>query len=202
MLVRTVAAVINHLLQGASWAPQRLKPFAGKTARFRIFPFDLALTVQDTGEVAEAFSEAVADTTFSLTPGLWLRILAQDETAYQEVETSGDSAFANEILYLAKNLRWDVEEDLSRVMGDILAHRMVQTGERLMDWRRQAMLNFAEALVEYWTEEQPLIAKSIPLRQFIREVDTLRDDVERIEKRIARLSPKLNLPRSNRKKVP
>lgn len=191
MLAQAVAAALNHLLDGASWAPPRLKPFAGKTARFLIFPFDLALTVHDSGKVGEVSAEASADTTFTLTPGLWLRILAADETAFREVEISGDSAFASEVLYLAENLRWDAEEDLSRVMGDILAHRVAQAGEGLAHWRRQAMMNFAQALVEYWTEERPLIAKSTRVREFIREVDTLRDDVTRLEKRIEKLSKSL-----------
>lgn len=191
MLAQAVAAAVNHLLDGASWAPPRLRPFAGKSARFRIFPLDLSFTVQDTGELAEASAGTMADTTFTLTPGLWLRIFAGDETAYQQVESSGDSAFANEVLYLAKNLRWDVEEDLSHFMGDILARRTVQAGERLMNWRSQASLNFARALVEYWTEEQPLIAKPTHVREFVREVDTLRDDVARLEKRIEKLSKSL-----------
>jgi ubiquinone biosynthesis protein UbiJ len=42
-------------------------------------------------------------------------------------------------------------------------------------------------LTEYWQEEQPLIAKKRHVEKFIQEVDQLRDDVARLEKRLAKL---------------
>ena len=41
---------------------------------------------------------------------------------------------------------------------------------------------------EYWTEERPLIAKRAHVEQFAHEVDQLRGDVERLEKRLEKLS--------------
>lgn len=181
------AALINHVLRGESWAVERLKPFAGKTARFKLPPFDVRLTVTGAGDLAAAAPDAATDVTFSLTPGLLLRILAADDRAYQEVASAGDSAFATEIFHVAKNLRWDAEEDLSHVVGDILAHRIVRTGARLLGWRTQAMLSLARNFAEYWTEEQPLLAKRRQVEDFLREVDALRDDVDRLGKRIERL---------------
>jgi ubiquinone biosynthesis protein UbiJ len=40
---------------------------------------------------------------------------------------------------------------------------------------------------EYWLEEEPLIAKKTHLAQFARDVDALREDAERLEKRLERL---------------
>ena len=54
-----------------------------------------------------------------------LRLAARDETAFRDVQMTGDADFAAEIAFLAKNLKWDVEEDLSKVMGDAAAHRAV-----------------------------------------------------------------------------
>ncbi|MBI2311476.1 MAG: ubiquinone biosynthesis protein [Betaproteobacteria bacterium] len=188
MLAGAVVGPVNHILRGESWALKRLQAFAGRTARFRLPPFDLSLTVTDTGELAAAQPEVSPEVTFSLTPGLLLRILVADERAFQEVQTAGDAAFATEIFYLSKNLRWDAEEDLSHLVGDILAHRIVQTGARIMGWRAQAMLSLARNLAEYWTEEQPLLAKGRQVEAFVKDVDTLRDDVERLEKRVERLT--------------
>lgn len=113
-----------------------------------------------------------------------LRLAARDETAWQDVEITGDTDFAAAIHHIARNLRWDVEEDLSRVFGDIAAHRMAETGRALNRWGGQALENTARALAEYWTEEQPLIAARYDLDDFNRSVDALRDDVARLEKRI------------------
>jgi ubiquinone biosynthesis protein UbiJ len=45
----------------------------------------------------------------------------------------------------------------------------------------------AQGAAEYWTEEQPLIASRVKIEDFISGVARLRDDVERLEKRIDRL---------------
>ena len=178
------AGFINHLLRGAGWARDELKRFAGRTARLEVFPFALALTVLDNGEVTLAAADAVPAVTARPTPGLMLRLAARDETAWQEIEISGDTDFAAAIHHVARNLRWDVEEDLSRVFGDIAAHRMADTGRTLNRWSAQALENTGRAFAEYWTEEQPLIAGKRDLEEFNRAVDALRDDAARLEKRI------------------
>jgi ubiquinone biosynthesis protein UbiJ len=183
-----VAAAINHLLRSASWARERLKPFSGKTARFSLAPFEVTLAIRASGEVEDSIPASAADAGFVLTPGLALRMLAADNHAWQEVQVSGDIALAREILFVAQNLRWDVEADLSRAFGDIAAHRMAQTGSYLMRWQHQAADSIARSAVAYWTEERPLIAPRHDVERFVREIDVLRDDLARIEKRIEQLT--------------
>jgi ubiquinone biosynthesis protein UbiJ len=114
-------------------------------------------------------------------------MLASDQNAWQDVQTSGDTELAREILFIAQNLHWDAEEDLSRVFGDIVAHRMVQAAGDLKHWQQQATDSIARSAAAYWTDEQPLIATRHDVERFVREVDALRDDVARAEKRIERL---------------
>ena len=175
---------VNHLLRGAAWARAELRPHAGKTARFELFPAGFSLTVLDSGEVSAAAADAVAAVTLRLTPGLMLRLAARDESAWRDVDAAGDTDFAATINQLARNLRWDFEEDLSRVFGDIAAHRMAETGRSFLRWGSQSAEGVARSFTEYWTEEQPLIVAARDLEEFNRDVDTLRDDVARLEKRI------------------
>ena len=189
MLTPAIPAPINHLLRSNSWAQERLKPFAGKTARFECTPFALALTVMQNGEVTTAAAHTAADVTITMSPGLLLRVLARDETAWTDIKIDGDTGFATAINHVWRNLRWDAEEDLSRVFGDIAAHRMAQSGRTLGQWGRQSADNLLRALAEYWTEEQPLIASKYEIEQFNREVDALRDDLARIEKRLEQRTP-------------
>ena len=183
-----MAAAVNHLLRGASWARDALRRHAGKTARFEIIPLAVALTVLERGEVAPAGADAVPAATVQLGPGLMLRLAARDESAWREVSITGDTDFASAVHHVARNLRWDVEEDLSRVFGDIAAHRMAETGRTFQRWGAQSAENTARAFAEYWTEEQPLIAGARDLEAFGRAVDQLRDDAARLEKRIERHS--------------
>jgi ubiquinone biosynthesis protein UbiJ len=183
----TAAAAINHLLRTNAWARERLLPFAGKTARFNLFPTVCTLTVRDGGEVGPAAHGATPDVTLTVTAPVAMRALGGDEEAWNAVAVDGDTAFAQEIGHLVRHLKWDVEEDLSRVFGDVAAHRMAEGGRALNRWGEQARDNAAQAFAEYWTEERPLIAKRRDVEQFNRDVDTLRDDVERLEKRLERI---------------
>ncbi len=182
------AGFINHLLRGASWARDELRPFAGRAARIEVVPFALVLTVVESGEVMPAAAGAAPVVTLRLTPGLMLRLAARDESAWREIEIAGDTDFAAAINRVARNLRWDLEEDLSRVFGDIAAHRIAEAGRTLRRWGEQAADNTARSFAEYWTEEQPLIAARSDLDEFGRAVDRLRDDTARLEKRIERFS--------------
>jgi ubiquinone biosynthesis protein UbiJ len=191
MLASVAIAPLNHVLQGESWARRRLQAFAGKTARFRLPPFiDLALTVQAGGEVSAAASNSPCDAIFTLDPPLFLRLLANNSGAYHEIRIAGDSVFADEILQIGKNLRWDVEEDLSRIIGDILAHRVVRTGDNLIQWQKGAFHNLLQTMAEYWTEEQPLLAKPVDMRELTHEVSRLSMDTEHLEKRLNALPRK------------
>lgn len=191
MLAAVAIAPLNHLLRGESWARKRLQPCAGKTARFRVPPFlDLALTVQASGELSAAPREAPDDAILTLVPGLLPRLLAHDEEAYREIRVSGDSAFADEILHVGKNLYWDVEQELSGVMGDILAHRVARAGASLVQWHTETVRSLSQALLEYLTEEQPLLAKPVDMHEFNREVNRLRDDAANLEIRVKTLTNK------------
>lgn len=183
-------APLNHLLRANAWARDALKPHAGKVARFSCPPFDTLLTVLDSGEVAPAASGTAADTTLTLTPGLMLRIATRDDTAWRDIVIDGDTAFAGAMNHLWRHLRWDAEADLSRVFGDIAAHRMAESGRTLQRWAQMSGDNLTRSAAEYWTEEQPLIAARIDVARFNADVDQLRDDVARLEKRIARLNPR------------
>ena len=184
------ATALNHLLGQSGWALQRLARFAGKTARFDIAPFSFAYTVQSDGTVHQAAADVSPDAVCSIAPSLLPRLALQDEAAFSQIQSTGDSALLTEIFYLSKHLRWDAAEDLSRVTGDVAAERLVQFARAARQQVRDGALNLSQALAEYWTEERPLLAKSAHVASFVSQVDKLRDDVARLELRINRLAKK------------
>jgi ubiquinone biosynthesis protein UbiJ len=46
------------------------------------------------------------------------------------VDVRGDVQFAAEVAWLAENVRWDAEEDLSRWIGDAPAHTLANMARR------------------------------------------------------------------------
>jgi ubiquinone biosynthesis protein UbiJ len=187
LLTQLAVAPINHVLRGESWALRRLAEFAGRTARFDVLPFSALVTVRDSGEIAPAASGATPDVHIRLTPAAAARILAGDLAAYDQVAVDGDGEFAQALQFVARNARWDVEEDLARVVGDTLAHRAVGAGRAVLQLQARAAASLARNLSDYWLEERPLIARRADVADWVHEVDRLRDDVERLAQRIARL---------------
>jgi len=188
VLAHAAQAPVNHVLRGESWALRRLQAFAGRTARIELFPFDLTFTVTDSGEVVASARNAAADAIFRLSPALAVRIVGGDDAAYREVAVSGDADFAQTIEFVVRHARWDAEEDLARIFGDVAAHRIVKTGQGLLRVQAQAVKSLTRNLSDYLVEERGLIARRSEVEAFAREVDTLRDDAERLAQRVERLT--------------
>lgn len=184
MSANPAARAVNHVLRSAPLAMERLRKHAGRTAEFRVGPVRFALTVQTTGEVAPAVSAAAHDLRVRVSPFLVPRLALGEEAAFREIEMDGDMELAQEISFLARNLTWDYEEDLSRVVGDIAAHRLAEGARSVSRWGREAAVRSAQGAAEYWTEEAPLIASRVKVEGFVRDVSELRDAVERLEKRV------------------
>jgi len=182
------ASALNHVLRSAPLAMERLCKHAGRTVAFHVGPVSLAFTIQTTGEVTAALPGTPHDLDARLSPFLLPRLAAHEEAAFREIEMQGDMELAQDISFLARNLTWDVEEDLSRAVGDIAAHRIVAAVRGMRDWSRDASLRVAQGAAEYWTEESPLIATRVKVDSFVSEVAELRDAVERLGKRIEKLS--------------
>jgi ubiquinone biosynthesis protein UbiJ len=181
-------APLNHLLRASAWARDTLKPHAGKTVCLRCLPLSASLVVLESGEVAPAPAGTAPDATLTVTPGLLLRMAARDDNAWRDIVIEGDTALAGAVHHLWRHLRWDAEEDLSRVFGDIAAHRMADSARTLGRWAQISGDNLARSFTEYVTEERPAVAAANDVRRFAADVDLLRDDLARLEKRIARLA--------------
>lgn len=192
MLELPPLAAINHVLGQQQWARQRLTPFAGQTIAVRMPPMPALLaTIRDDGLLKPAATQAVPDLTLCLRPATLPLLALRDPAALRQIEFSGSTELAQTVQHLFDQLEWDYEEDLSKVFGDVLAHRLAGAGRAFFGWQRDAGLRLAQNLAEYWTEEQPLIARRADLVRFGNDVDDLRDAVERLEKRIAQLHTKV-----------
>lgn len=184
-------AAINHLLRAAPWAVEKLRRHAGKVARIDVGLATLRYAVTDSGEVTTSDSQASEAVHMHLSPGLMLRVAGGNREALSEAQITGDAEFAADLAYVAKYLSWDVEEDLSKVVGDIAAHRIVGTARSLRDWGRQSQENFLQSLKEHWTEERPVFPHRREVESFVRDVNQVKDEVERLAMRIKRLQDNL-----------
>ena len=160
----------NHVLDGAAWARERLAPFAGRSLELRapLLP-TLRLTITPQGRL-EPGGGAVA-VTVDLPP----------------VRVSGEPELAALVEELARTLRWDVEEDLSRLFGDVLAHRAAETGRALWRWQGDTAGRLGQALGAYLADEAALAVRRSELDALAASRARLDGALRELEQRVARL---------------
>jgi ubiquinone biosynthesis protein UbiJ len=191
MIQHPAIFALNHLLKGEAWARDKLKPYSGQCVEFRAPPLpELRLTILASGLLDGSPRDAVPNLTVTVKPGALPAFARGEDALLREIGVEGNADFAATVQQLFRQLRWDMEEDLSKVFGDVIAHRMVAEGKRFAAWQREAAEKLAQNFAEYWTEEQPLLARPAEVRQFLDAVDRLRDDLARLEKRIETLTGK------------
>ncbi|CAI07823.1 conserved hypothetical protein [Aromatoleum aromaticum EbN1] len=192
---RGFLTAINHLLGPAPWARERLSPYAGRHALLHADPFDIMFTVLPDGFLTAADAGTAPSITLSLPLGALPGLLAGDPgKAMSEVRIDGNAEFADALGFVFRNLRWDAEEDLSRVLGDILARRVVLGAQALRDGGLRACQALGGNFAEYLTEEQPLLVTRAALDGHGGELGNLRDDLARLDKRVERLSTSRQSP--------
>ena len=131
---RRMVLVLNHVLQQEAEAQARLSRQAGKTvhAQWRGFSMRVAATragllelVPDTGPAADLTLTLTEESPFQLAQAAF-------KGDKPPVHIAGDVQFAAEINWLVEHVRWDVEEDLARVIGDAPAHAIGDVARRAL----------------------------------------------------------------------
>lgn len=188
MLKSLSTKLLQHLAAQNAWSAPILKPYAGKSVLLDFTLFKTALVILENGSLATAGETNVADATVTIPPSLLPRLLAKDESAKLQIRIEGDTELATTLAKVFAEMRWDYEDDLSKLVGDVPAYKISEAARHSSETIKQTAINLAQMLSEYWQEENPTLAKKRHVEQFNHDVDSLRADVERLEKRLNKLS--------------
>ena len=191
MLKALTTQWLQHLISQNSWANPMLQPFAGKSLQFNVSFVSNSIVILENGSLAMAGETCIPDATVTISPSLLLRLIAKDESAKRQINIEGDTHLVTEFAKVFTHIRWDYEDDLSKLVGDIAANQIGNLGRQAFNTTKETTINMAEMLSKYWQEENPIIAKKHHVEQFNSEIDTLRADVERFEKKLAKLADKI-----------
>ena len=188
------ARLANRVLADYPLAREQLAAHAGKIVEAHVGPFDAHLRVATGGgvEIVGQGRADPSDATFHIALSLLPRLAQKDEGAFREVVFSGDSEFVALLSMIAREVEWDIEEDLSKLVGDIAAHRIVDTAKQARAWQQDAGLRFTENVAEYLTEEKRAFITASELESFARNNELLRDEVARLEARLNMMSATVN----------
>ena len=192
---------INHVLAGEPWASAELAKHAGKAIALEM-PFGrFAVQINNSGllEAARHVDGSQNPDEEVLSPvrtALVLTISSQAlstlltssgsirENAFKSVTIAGDADLAQLLGRLAGQLRWEYEEDLSKIIGDAPAHFAVAQGKKIASAGKAAGRDFLENTVEYLSEEKKVLLNQRDFAIHKNQLMELRDSVERLDKRI------------------
>ncbi|HUI60935.1 MAG TPA: hypothetical protein VLX90_11960, partial [Steroidobacteraceae bacterium] len=101
-----------------------------------------------------------------------------------DVRIEGDAELAGKFRELARLLLPDPEEELALVAGDVPAHQIARFARAAVSWTLQAGRTTVRNLAEYLGHERGDVLTRGEAEPFLRGVDALREDVDRLAARI------------------
>lgn len=113
-----------------------------------------------------------------------LRNNSSDALRDGTISINGDVAVAQKFQKLFAMIKPDIEEELSHFVGDIMANNIVKVSKKTGDWIQNTKDILQENIKEYLQEEIKLMPSKYEFNIFSKEVSKIRDDIERLEKKI------------------
>jgi len=129
---RRIVLLINHVLMQEPQAMERLVQQKGRVVRMQWRTMTFMVVVTPAGLFDVAQPDAQPDLQLAITQESPLAI-AQElmQGGKPPVRIEGDVQLAADMSWLADHVRWDVEEDLSRILGDAPAHALMKVARTL-----------------------------------------------------------------------
>ena len=187
-LLRPLAAILNRNIEQTTPARELSQQLDGTTVAVQVRDTALAMYFQIDDEVIvlAADSEQEPDVIISGSLLSLARLAGpsgEDAVRDGSVELSGDVETAHAFQKLLGYARPDIEEELSRLVGDVASHRVGEMARGVSDWARGARRTMGSNVREYFQEESRELPSRYEVEKFSQQVDSLRDDVARLEAR-------------------
>jgi ubiquinone biosynthesis accessory factor UbiJ len=179
-------ALFNHLLAQQPEVRAGLAELAGRRVALVLAPLRFCGVLTEDSWLAESPGEPEATLRIAPLAALTAQLTGRPP-GFDSLTQEGDRPLAQALSHRVAALRWLPVEDLSRLVGDVAAHRIEGLVRGVVGVKGQIAWRLADNWFEHLREEAPLLARSNEIRYFITAVDMLRDDAERLEKRLRRI---------------
>ena len=178
-------AIVNHVLFQNDWMKTKLKGFDGKSITINISNVIVNFIIKDGGQIFLTDNCDKPDSTIEMSFKTLISQITNKKIA--DISIKGDIELAKEVANVLKKIKWDIEEDLSQVIGDVPATELTKIGRKILKETKTNLISLGEMFKEYWQEENPILAKKRHIEKFLSEVDLIVEDVDRVEATIATL---------------
>lgn len=201
-ITATIQSALNRYLRLDPATLSRLGKLDGKVIAVELKGLDWKwhLLPDASGVTVRTDYEGIPDTQMCGTPWALLRMSTQKQGGNAsalfsgDVEISGDVELGQRFKKILDEIDIDWEELLSKVVGDVVAHQAGNTARRAREWGSRSLDTLGQNFAEYQQEEARNLPVPHEMSEFLKGVDTLRDDVERTAQRVRRLHDNLTMP--------
>ena len=191
-LTAAVETALNRWLQLDPETRHLLPQFQGRIIEWQLPEFNQSLYFFCNGEYFQVLAqyEGKVDTLLiAKLSGLARSMNKQAEKALfdGDLKISGDTELGQAFQKLLTSVDFDWEEQLSHLTGDIVAHQIGNAVRSFQQLFSKTGNTFTDNLSEFLQEEARILASKSEIDSFMRGVDELRSDTDRLEARIHRL---------------
>ena len=184
------AQVLNALLRREPWAAERLSRHAGKSLRFNVGSLRVGYSIEATGMLRRCDPAVAPDVSLTIdarhlasVPGI---LRSGDVSAITEkLHVQGDAALATLVSELARDLRWDAEEDMAAIFGDVLGPGMLRGGRLAAGFLQSSLRRLGANLAEFAGEEGQMVATRDAMESFRADTEAMRRRLDALERRVA-----------------
>jgi len=190
--LRPVTSMLNRNIRATTPARELCNKLAGTVVAVRVRNTALAAWFVVGDEELELTTDCEAEPDVIISGSLLTlaRMAGESGTSALRdgsLELTGDPHLADDFQKLLAYARPDVEEELSGVVGDAVAHRLGKFARGVKNWGRDARSTMGANIREYLQEESRDAPSRYEVDNFAERVNTLRDDVDRLEARVNNL---------------
>ena len=188
-LLSTIEHILNGHVRESTAAMDRLKDLAGKRMSVELIGPDLGITLIAADEklAVENGADGDADARLRGTPLALLeafRSAGTDGFGTDQLTMAGDAQVAEAFSTILRLARPDLDEQLSYLIGDVVAHKVGKGFRDVRDWSAQALSALLMNSSEFLQEESRALPARIEVERFFKDVDRLRDSADRISQKI------------------
>lgn len=191
--VEKIQGVINHLIHQDPQTLASIRELAGKIIAIEVTGPELCIWLQfnDAGITLMREFEGKPHVTIKARPATFIGLLRHK---YKSVKSSpdmhigGDVVLAQDFQKILDNIDIDWEEQLSHWVGDTVAHKLGRIFRHTRGYIKETKKTVSLDISEYLRYEKDILPDKDEVEKFIAEVDTLRNDAERIRQRFERLT--------------
>ena len=189
LLLDSVEKMVNKVLSLDEETVALLATLAGNVIEIDVLDTEFRMFILPSGKgvTLETDYEGKADVAIKGTPSALLGMISAEKIGAGDVEINGNVELAKKFQSILRDVEIDWEEYLSKFVGDIAAHKIGNFLRRVSRFAKESGKTIGMDISEYLRYEKEALLDKSEVDEFNQAVDNIRDDVERLQKRLERL---------------